>query len=169
MIQLTRGGATLNRDHPALAPEAAVPEDMQERMHANLPPVIRRTAAERYRELVKMLYQDMSQFYRDGQVYLPASLAQEMGDPSIVERLDNLRRSKGAMPDQMRFLDPKERKRRMDSVLREIKVLGTAKGRPDLDKQITDLAQRFIVRTANKQREANQRFVTTPGHGHLNA
>lgn len=143
----------------------AVPQEMVDRMSARLPAEVHKTARQRYRELVQTLYRDLRESYRDGQAFLPASMAAELGDHTMQQRLDALRSAKGALPHQMQGLSAEERKRRQDAVMREIRLFGNIEGRPNLDRVVKQLARAFIHRTARAHRELDRRSVVRYGTG----
>ncbi len=75
-----------------------VPASVVQKMHANLPAEIRRTAREKYVELVGRLYRDAErQFKVNGRVQWPASIERELavlgiakGKEHIVEQVERL-------------------------------------------------------------------------------
>lgn len=89
----------------------AVPGQMVQAMHSNLPAEIRTTAREKYRELVKRLWTDVNlTFYKDGEIRWPASIKNEIavlgiaqGKPDLAKQVEALARRymvKGARVQQ---------------------------------------------------------------------
>jgi len=81
-------------------PETPVPTDMVQRMHAGLPPVIRRTARERYKVLIDRLVADGMKTYRAyGYPVWPKSVQDDLkalgwkeGDPRFYDQVEALAR-----------------------------------------------------------------------------
>jgi hypothetical protein len=123
---LTPTGEWAPGNEPGAAHE--IPQEMQTRMFTGLPTDIRRTARERFGELVRRLWTDANlTFYKDGEVRWPKSIQNE------------------------------------------IAVIGLAQGKPDLGKQVEELARRFIVKAARQQQDQDQNKVVSDWHGHLSA
>jgi hypothetical protein len=91
--------------------EHAVPQEMVTRMFTNLPAEIRRTARERFAELIKRIWTDaQTSFYLDGQIRWPKSIQNEIavlglaqGKPDLAKQVDALARHfivKGARQQQ---------------------------------------------------------------------
>jgi hypothetical protein len=55
------------------------------------------------------------------------------------------------------------------SIKRELQAIGWKEGKPDMWKEVELLARRYVEITANKQRETDNKHVTTDWHGHYGA
>ncbi len=91
--------------------KAEVPAGMEQRMFTGLPAEIRRTARQRYAELLKRLYSDATlHFYKDGEIRWPKSIRDEIavigiaqGKPNLADQVETLARHflvKGARQQQ---------------------------------------------------------------------
>lgn len=88
-----------------------VPQELVSNMFSDLPTEVRRTARERYQELLRKLWADVNlHFYKDGQVRFPKSIQDEIavlglaqGKPNLNKQVEALARRfivKGARQQQ---------------------------------------------------------------------
>ena len=110
-IRPMKKGAPEEWDPAANGAVYEVPQSQVEALHAGLPQEIRRTAREKYKELVKRLYADANaMFYKDGVIRWPRSIEREIqvlgiaqGKPDLAKQVEALARryiEKGARTQQ---------------------------------------------------------------------